>query len=296
MAKNKIVHATGDSQIIDILKRMKKPFYVTFTNTTTKVETSEKTYMLSDSDLSFKTLGFIKSVRDFQRLNKNIYPELRANDISYFKWGNVEPGIYKDVVEVDVNNAYWNEALKQGIINEKIYQNGISSHDKTARLVSLGSLATIKNKYFFDGEKMTFVEQVIDSDTRKMFFSVAKAIDDIMIKVFEKTGMNNCLFYWVDAIFIRSFALREVLAEFEAAGLTVKQKRIVNLRVEKIGKYEKIVWATELKEENENGCSFRLKSFFVPPPRKYEQEYFKQMIFEILGKIKNGNNQKEAEK
>lgn len=325
--KPKIVRMNINSKIVELLKRAGKPFVQEITNTTIKLivpETEEKTktiYLLSEKDLGFKSLAFIKNVKSegarFDPFNKNFaidsgcfykykfeptlnkwprlsygLPLVKARDVNYFRWNNISLGVHYDIIEIDINNAYWNTALKMGVISEKTYEKGLNEMTKIDRLVSLGSLATIVNVYQYNPDKKAFEirEPRVNEFTRNIFFNIAKNVGDIINSIFEKAGKNNIVFYWVDALFCRTYSTSFVENEFEKLGIEFKKKVIQSCNVYQKGK-EKKVCLLEIKQRHETHTDFSLRTFSIPPPREKIKEYMEAAFRETLESL--SDNDKE---
>ncbi len=92
-----------------------------------------------------REIGFIHSVKQYIKKNdihKTIKPLLsegRYSRIQYFKYSKKLKN-EDTIFEVDIDKAYWNMAYRLGIINQEIYEKGLTI-SKVARLATLGSLA-----------------------------------------------------------------------------------------------------------------------------------------------------------
>ena len=308
-----------DSKVVDMLKRLGKPFRMEITNSTIKIikEDGDK-YILSAKDLSFKSLAFIKNVKndglrydnflalklsnpvDFYKwqgckclaidtnwgANLRGLPFVRAKDINYFRWNNISEGVYYDIVEIDVNNAYWNKALEMGVISPATYIKGLNDMEKMDRLIGLGSLATITEKYQYEPEtgQIRHTGRKVNEFTRNIFFNIAKRIDNLISGIFEKAGTNNVVFYWVDALFCRTYAVDFIKAEFEAQGIETKTKIIQSMNVYQKGR-EKKVCILETKTKHETYTDFEQRFFSIPPPIEKRLEFMKEMFSETLANI-----------
>lgn len=311
--KLKTIRMGFDSNIISMLKRLNEPFELEISNSTIKIikQDGDK-YILSAKDLSFKSLAFIKNVKsDGTRFGGTILPfydpkhkytklpvpvldstwntfklflpKVRAKDINYFRWNNINEGVYRDVYEVDVNNAYWNVAFSMGVISPATYTKGLNEMDKMDRLIGLGSMATMVECFKYNPEtgKIEHVKSKVNETTRNIFFNIAKRIDNLLNGIFEKAGSNNLLFYWVDAMFCRKYSLDFIKGEFDALGIEYKVKEIQSMNVYKKGR-EKKVCMLEVKEKNDSYYVFEQRFFSIPPPKEERMEFLKEMFAETL--------------
>lgn len=302
-----------DSKIISMLKRLNEPFRLEISNSTIKIILQDgNKYILSAKDLSFKSLAFIKNIKDegtrFSGVIAPFYnprlvyekkpvpvldatwnayklflPQVKARDINYFRWSSIGEGVYYDVFEVDVNNAYWNVAFSMGVISPAMYMKGLNEMEKMDRLISLGSLATRVECFVYIPEtgKIEHVKPKVNETTRNVFFNIAKKIDNLLGGIFEKAGTNNVLFYWVDAMFCRKYSLDFVKGEFEKLGIEYKVKEIQSMNVY-LKKRERKVCILEVKEKNDSYCVFEQRFFSIPPPMEQRMEFIKEMFAETL--------------
>jgi hypothetical protein len=195
---------------------MKEPFKFYVNNHTYKVESKLGSYFNTDSKIPFTQLNFIKQVRDYVRKQEVL---LKINNDYFFdkkEKRNVYSGIkyfdYKkheenckyidDVYEIDINAAYWDTALKLGIINDKLYKKGLKMHKKT-RLAALGSLAKRTKVFSFDGKSMPRKpEDEKTKDTEYLWFKICEKLGETMYRAEQACG-DDFLFYWVDGIYVR---------------------------------------------------------------------------------------------
>jgi len=162
-------------------------------------------------DYTVDELRFIKDVR-FYIMKNEIYldPKFQENqvfpeDIHYVRVARVPLGkLFKNVCEVDIDQAYWETAYQLGIIDEKLYQRGSKGHiSKKARLTALGSLAKKTYHYKFKGEKL--LDTIIDREPllENLWFTICKRVSDVMNEVIAALG-SDFIFYWVDGIYMNN--------------------------------------------------------------------------------------------
>jgi hypothetical protein len=121
---------------------------------------------------------------------------LRRIDMSGVRSGIV----YENVVEVDLNKAYWVAAKKLGVISEELYEKGLNSEfSKTELLSSIGALAKQVKERYFNGTRYLKSVVVIDSaKTRHIWDAVSWEVDKCMKECAVVLG-KEFLFYWTDA-------------------------------------------------------------------------------------------------
>lgn len=258
----------NESEILNVLMDFGIPHHVFLTNNSTKIKCSDATYLVSDRHLSFKDLAFIQKVKRYAEKvgkPKSIYD---SKDIQYFKMYHKKDGLYTDVVEMDVNKAYWQIAYNLGYLSKEIYEKGLEV-DKMTRLISFGSVATNKAMYKYipdfkgDGGqvgKYDYQGEEINKVTRSYFFEVAKRLDIIMGKVARKIGKENILFYWVDAFFVKRSAVPYMTYLIEQEGLSLKKKEISSISFQKQGSVMKVL-VVEKGEISEKKCDITIKPF-----------------------------------
>ena len=151
--KKEVSHLKTGSEILDLLVENKVPHIVEHTNTTTRVELeSGQVFIVNDNSISLNDLSLINEVKKGAEKLKIENTNISPSDISFFQWGNIREGKYKGYIEVDVNSAYWEIAFKKGYIQEKTYLRGLNKIEgkkkikKQARLIALGSMATVKDR------------------------------------------------------------------------------------------------------------------------------------------------------
>jgi hypothetical protein len=199
-------------------------FLQSTTNSNTLVTDGGK-YVFSDTKIPPKNLHLIKEAKKQIIANAEI---MGLKDIKpcYFSLPKIKGRIERvfDVVEIDINSAYWACAFKHGLINEDLYNKGMSV-DKVTRLVMFGAAATTKTTYDFDGESYRFQNQAQNDFGRAAFFYVAKEISNVFKEIFKYIPAS-CFIYWVDAVFLRRDFADYAMGIIESYGYTAKTKKI----------------------------------------------------------------------
>lgn len=260
-----------DSDIMRMLMDFSIPFKATVTNSTIKIDTGEDIYLISPKHLSFKELGFVNQVkRNSEKLELSQQGYTRK-DIQYFRFQNLPQGRYTNVAEFDVNSAYWELAYRSGYLREDHYIKG-KDVDKMARLVALGSLATTKRHYWYDGTKFIDKREVeVNEITRSYFFHVAKQLDDIMTAIFSEIPNNQKYLYWVDAFFVDRRAEEIIARGLESHGLQYKHKHVkqIHCYFDASSRSKKVV-ATMVEKRGSTKTDIYLKPFTRPTTAKTE--------------------------
>lgn len=222
----KTITTPNAQPILDRLCRLGIPHAVASTNKTDVITVSPPCgepyrYLCTAGSLTRPELSFIKQTRKEAEASQVEPLGFSAKDIFYYRFRDLAPGRYEGVTEVDVNSAYWEIARQKGIISEQLYKKGLNDVSKMARLVALGSLATVRHHYVYDLSKGKYKSEKVECNerTRSYFFDVAKQLDEVMARCIQK---HQVLFYWVDAFILKAEHAARVRAELEGEGLPSK--------------------------------------------------------------------------
>lgn len=194
--------------VFQLIKK-KKSFEVCITAYTKRIKEDKKTVIFSsnfDGD-NFYLLPLINKVRNDARnylLKNKIEDESR---VDFFNLIN-NPITKKVVCKVDLNGAYWNYALKTGIISKETDEFLNKTHAelsysdlKSSRLKALGSLATRKIMYkFVDGIEIEDERDFTVENTRSLYIDICRGIDNLMKECCRK--VDGCIYYYWDCIFV----------------------------------------------------------------------------------------------
>lgn len=159
----------------------------------------------NNSKLTIKDLHFVKKVKRHIIKNEiylNFLDQYFPSDISYM---DVNPTLqnkkFTNVVEMDINAAYWKTAYLMGIIDKELYDEGSKENlGKYTRLVALGALAKRQTLYVYEDGKFIRKEEVRSELTENVWYSICKRLSDIMQGAKKLLG-DDYLFYWVDGIY-----------------------------------------------------------------------------------------------
>lgn len=183
------------------------------------------------SDLEPAHLNYIKQVKRHAReLTKE---RVEVPKITYYNQAKIpDRTVYNQVVEMDVNQAYFDIALHNGYLTQKLYDKGMIL-PKKVRLVALGSLASRKEVWEYCPKRKIMIEQpeVCDEITRSYFFDVSSQLDDIMTDIF-KGFYGHVIMYWVDAFFVKNgtpfeeINNKEIINRVGECNLSVKFKEL----------------------------------------------------------------------
>lgn len=118
----------------------------------------------------------------------------------------------KDIFEIDLKSAYWRYALKNGFINNEIYEEGLKI-PKLVRLIALGSLAKVTYTFNYVNGKANkpIIEHSLNSG---IFFKCSYDTDRILKELVLKLNKEQFLFYWVDAIFVKGIEAKTIIENY----------------------------------------------------------------------------------
>lgn len=161
------------------------------------------------SILSPQELGFVRRVRNYIKKNEfstheNFKEELFKEDIEYIKVRPYsEPMEMVDLIEIDINNAYWDSAYLLGLLSDELHSEGLEKWSKKARLIALGSLAKNEYEYKFKGTKKISERKTNNPFLTNLWYHICKKVSDAMLDVME-LSKDKFAFYWVDGIYIKN--------------------------------------------------------------------------------------------
>lgn len=186
--------------------------------------------------------------------NEPFLRSLGSENISYIMDSGRIPGTYTGITEIDLNGAYWTAAYQLGYITEKTYRRAFSVDErgellikKKVRLIALGALAkrvTVRD-YIPDEKEYKYKGTEYDAHCGGVFFHCAKLIGDIMKKcvdVIHAKGFedNPFLFYWFDAIFVKSEYAPIVQHFFNEHNFESKLIELESVTIEHVSQARKI--------------------------------------------------------
>ena len=211
--KTRYFHSRFYSREFKRLKARGQTFEVEKTTYTKKITYGAiRMIFNNEGDIDNNVLSLISAVRKdaSNYIAKTSYEEInRLNDergkINFFNMLN----LINDedvVVKVDVKSAYWEHAMKKGIITEetnnkykKLFEGVDIKIAKDARLKALGSLATSKLRQKYSKGKLV-KEEVTVQPTKPLYMLICSGIDDLMNEL--SRSIDGCFYYYWDCIFV----------------------------------------------------------------------------------------------
>jgi hypothetical protein len=135
-----------------------------------------------------------------------------------------KPRSKKVLSKIDLKSAYWNYAIKKGIIKEKTneflikeFSNRGDNSLKKARLKALGSLATTKTTEVYEkGVLNTEKLQLKTEPTKDIYMDICRGIDSLMRECVN--NVKGCIYYYWDCIFISEEFEEDAIEFFKSYG------------------------------------------------------------------------------
>lgn len=214
----------------NFLYEIGKPFVLTKSGNTYSLDSAMFKQNAVRGGFTPDDLNFIKRVKKYIIDNdipdKFVEVDYLDKPIHYIAVSVRDSGVVlEDLLEIDINGAYWETAYILGVISKSIYERG-KEVDKKVRLAALGSLAKKKDVWIYDGKKMR--REVIRSyQTENIWFAICKRVSDVMQEAVKLIG-KDFVFYWVDGIYIHNdkSLLGSLISLFASYGYETKVKGI----------------------------------------------------------------------
>ena len=223
----KVINCNRIEDTIESLRENKLKHTIAKTSLTTTLNFKNLIFKQTKGGLiKNNELYFIKKVKDHVLKNSaGVY--CNRSKIKYVKEGQITKNRWysSQIWEIDLNAAYWNFAYKFNYIDKDLYLKG-KKVSKLCRLVSLGNLAKVTTILNFNGMEYEFQNQIKSEDTEGVFFSVSLKTDEVM-NICRTIADKNFLFYWVDAIFLKSEKTKnEIIDYLKSQDIEFKIKKI----------------------------------------------------------------------
>lgn len=188
-------------------KKMQENFEVVKTTYTKKITTPNEKMIFNEGAKSDNNLMILISQvrKDAAEFMKDFNEEEVSERIDFFNLLNI---VKNDevLVKVDVKSAYWEMAIKKGVITKEtdekfklIFQNFINEYVKECRLKALGSLATTKHFQWYKKGKL-FDEDIITEPTKHIYMYICDCVDRLMKEINE--SVDGCKYYYWDCMFV----------------------------------------------------------------------------------------------
>lgn len=278
----KNITVNSAKNVLRSLVKYGTPHTLKITGSSTTVETKDNRYVCCPQFFTYGSLAWIRKVKNeiLKNLEKqNFQEEHYSNQVSYFRFSELENGLNYDVVEIDLNKAYWYAALNHKIISKATFLEGMQV-DKMVRLVALGSIASKKDISIYDGKKYTQLPPEMSKQGRSMFFKISKEIDELMTSIF--LDVDDVLFYWCDAFFIKKQSASYIKKRLKAAKVKYKTVELESMYVAPHPFGQKI-FLIESKLKEKNFTTYKERPF-IKQSENQRDAYNQYMTNEFLTK------------
>ena len=216
--RQRYYHVKHFDKKLNELKKAKIDFECTSTSYTKKIVTgNEVLFFNDDGDDNKKVLLLISAVRSDAKkyLEQHSVEDVQEIETDFF---NLLDIIKSDevIVKIDLKAAYWEYALKAGIVTKKTndkfitwYENIDAYYAKQDRLKALGSLATTKLTTVYKNGKLVGNKPPHTEKTKGIYMEVCNGIDRLMKDI--NMNIDGCKYYYWDCVFVKK--------EFEQAAI-----------------------------------------------------------------------------
>lgn len=261
------------------LQKLEEEFTLIKINNSFKLESSYFGSLSSSGNRNIPPaeLGFIKRVRNHimkEAIYENFIEKLYyPKDIQYVAVNYREVGTeIHNLIEIDIDEAYFKTAKILNVIDDKIYQEGRKESGKISklgRLIALGTLARKEDRYHFKGRQLR-KETVRSTLTENIWYSICKRVSDVMYEA-KKIAGDEFILYWVDGIYVVNDPekVKLIIELFKSFGYDVKIKS--NLSV-------KYTSDQILVTDNNEKVT---RPFFIPKQNQNKQYYTDERLKEI---------------
>jgi len=229
---------------LESLKRKKMDFELVTTSYTKKIITKNEVMFFNDEgDNDNKVLLLISAVRNDAKnfLKKSNIEDVANIETDFF---NLLDIIENDevIVKVDLKSAYWEYALKVGIISQKTNEKFLSWYEgiesfyaKQARLKALGSLATSKFTSIYKDGKFAYSMPVHTEKTKAIYMEICNGIDRLMKDC--NINVEGCVYYYWDCIFVKKKFEQQVIDYINSRGYDVstQETKLEPIKIGDIG-------------------------------------------------------------
>lgn len=226
------------------LKNQGVEFELTSTSYTKKITTkNEVIFFNPEGEDDKKVLLLISAVRsDAKKFKTNkTVDDIRSVETDFF---NLLDIIKNDelIVKVDIKQAYWEFALKSGVIsketNDKFlswYENIDAKYAKSARLKALGSLATSKYTSFYGEGKFKSSDPPKTEKTKDIYMEICNGIDKLMKDC--NFNVEGCKYYYWDCIFVKKEFEQDTIDYLNSRGydVTTEETKLEFIKIGDIG-------------------------------------------------------------
>lgn len=183
--------------------------------------------------------------------------------INYFQ-NNLKIGTYSNMIEIDLNQAYFKTARNLGIVDEKTF-NKFKDFRKEIKLKAVGNLAKSESCILFNkGEKIILKrflfpeQQEIKNHYRRVWENIVHKCDSVIKEALQIAEFG---FVWVDQIYLFPEHTEKVKSFLINSGYEIKIKSCKKITVE--NKRILVYYENEFNPKIFNATVEPLKNKFV---------------------------------
>lgn len=229
MAKKTVIykHLSFFDREFEFLKQEGNDFEIQHTTYTKKILLKNDINIIyNDTGKEDKRLLYLinqvrRDAKEYQQFNQPTEKETRFFDMFRAPDDRI-------LVKIDIKGAYWEYALKRGVITnktnqlfKKLYRNESYDVSKGARLKALGSLSTSKKIDFYENGKInTELTKINKQETSNIYDEICNGIDEIMREV--NTEFDGCVYYYWDCVFVFKEYEEDIINFFKKKEFKVK--------------------------------------------------------------------------
>jgi len=192
---------------LQFLKKGKFDFEMIKTTNTTTLKFFNQKELYTYDPISSKYLYLFAEIKKHvkERIEGRNLPNYES-ERQYFRFNKINPNngnnqaVFLDVMEFDINKAYYFAAYNLGFISKSFFEKYINL-EKSIRLKLIGSIATQKYTYKYKKGLLIDFELETDPELRKVWFMIVNEVNNALFHFSERVG-KSFLFYWVDGIYI----------------------------------------------------------------------------------------------
>lgn len=133
-------------------------------------------------------------------LGSEIYVDkIFSHSVKYFSMNNIKDCQFKEVYNIDINNAYPTSLKKLGFIDSELF-NYLDGLDKITRLKAIGQIATKKTVFEFINGQQNGLPYIKENELlRNVWFAICQDVGETIDLCRKKT--DSFLFFWFDGIY-----------------------------------------------------------------------------------------------
>lgn len=219
--------------LIEFNKAMKSNFTLEFSTYTARLilqtESGEfKTKLITEKRNNSVFIAGKLIEKDLRNYTANEIQKVNEKKLQYYSHA-LKPCSYKEVMNIDIKNAYASILFNDGFISPETFQY-LEKIQKLDRLASLGMLAYKRNIFeYVEGELKNTSVKI--GEFRDVFFYCVRKTAEIMRECEEVLG-KDFLFTWVDGIYFRKLSRNIILVS------EILETHKLKYTIEKLSKFE----------------------------------------------------------